>query len=286
VLEWTGDFLDVPARYCACAGGQRRLHQAENDRQEWMTWRRNSLYRHLDLPGEPDGAGLQLKDYTVDTYRAHLEALGQPAHPEHLNRALAFLEQWDRRRWLLLWGKNGNGKTGLLICLVKLLLARALAEGWDVGGTAPYQPQSWHARFIRSLDFIHRLQDGFAAEQAEERTGTVRAELEQAPLLAFDDFGKGHFTPWVMQEYSSLFDYRAMAGLPTFLTTNLSIRHMREQYGDYLIGRMLSHCQVIHVEGADTRFISALLENPDLSPEDLGMGLEDEEGEAARLAGG
>jgi hypothetical protein len=126
--------------------------------------------------------------------------------------------------------------------------------------TLAYQPQSWYARFIRSLDFIHRLQDGFTAEHAEEQTRSVRAELEQAPRLSFDDFGKGHFTPWVMQEYSSLFDYRAMAGLPTFLTTNLSPRQMREQYGDYLIGRMLQHIQIIHVEGPDTRFISVLRE--------------------------
>ena len=266
MLVWTGDFQDVPARYCACAEGQRRQRQAESDRQEWMLWRRTSLYRQLDLPAEPDGAGLHLSDYTADTYRAYLVALGQPSEPEHLRRALAFLEHWDRTRWLLLWGKNGNGKTGLLICLVKRLIAQALAEGWDVHGTLAYQPQSWYARFLRSLDFIHRLQDGFTAEQAEERTGTVRAEFERAPLLAFDDFGKGHFTPWVMQEYASLFDYRRVAGLPTFLTTNLSPRQMREQFGDYLIGRMLDHCQVIRVEGADLRFISVLLENPDLSP--------------------
>ena len=78
-----------------------------------------------------------------------------------------------------------------------------------------------------------------------------------------------------MQEDASLFDRRAMAGLPTFLTTNLSIRQLREQFGDYLIGRMLDHCQVIRAEGADLRFISVLLENPDLSPEDLGMGQDD-----------
>jgi hypothetical protein len=98
------------------------------------------------LPQEPDGAGLHLQDYTIDTYRAHLEALGQPTEPEHLRRALAFLEHWGRRRWLRLSGKNDNGKTGLMICLVKLLLARALAEGWDVQGSLAYQPQSWHAR--------------------------------------------------------------------------------------------------------------------------------------------
>jgi hypothetical protein len=50
------------------------------------------------LPREPDGAGLHLQDYTLDTYRAHLETLGQPTEPEHLRKALAFLEQWDRRR--------------------------------------------------------------------------------------------------------------------------------------------------------------------------------------------
>lgn len=91
-----------------------------------------------------------------------------------------------------------------------------------------------------------------------------------------------------MQEYSSLFDYRAMAGLPTFLTTNLSPRQMREQYGDYLVGRMLQHSLVIRVEGTDTRFISVLLENPDLSPEDLGIGMEGEksgDGRVLRVVG-
>ena len=41
---------------------------------------------------------------------------------------------------------------------------------------------------------------------------------------------------------------------------------MREQFGDYLVGRMFSHLQPIHTGGRDTRFISVLLENPDLSP--------------------
>jgi hypothetical protein len=44
---------------------------------------------------------LHLQDSTIDTYRAHLEALGQPSEPEHLHKALAFLEQWDRTCWLL-----------------------------------------------------------------------------------------------------------------------------------------------------------------------------------------
>ena len=116
------------------------------------------------------------------------------------------------------------------------------------------------ASLVRPLAFAAwtrsiRLQDGFTSEQAQEQTRSVRAELERALLLTFDDFGKGHFTPWVMQEYSSLFDYREMAGPPTFLTTNLSPKQMREQFGDYLVGRMLAHCQVLQVEGTDTRFI-------------------------------
>ncbi len=49
-----------------------------------MAWRRNSLYRQLDLPKEPEGAGLHLSDYTIDTSQAHLETLGQPTEPEQL----------------------------------------------------------------------------------------------------------------------------------------------------------------------------------------------------------
>ena len=66
-------------------------------------------------------------------------------------------------------------------------------------GLARQQKGSKHreaAGLVRPLAFaawtrIHRLQDGFS----EEQTRSVRAELERAPLLAFDDFGKGHFTP-------------------------------------------------------------------------------------------
>lgn len=274
---------DIPARYCACPRGRQRQQQAEQDFADWLTWRRGSLMRRLDLPKEADGHGLKLSEYTIGTYRKYLAALELPPDPEYIRKALDFLDTWDKSKWLLLWGTNGNGKTGLMICLVKLLLDRALSEGWDVAGTRPYEPQSWHARFIRSLDFIHKLQDGFDAEKVSERTGSIRAELEQAPLLAFDDFGKGHFTPWVMQEYSSLFDYRAMAGLPTFVTTNLNPKQMREQFGDYLIGRMLKHVCVVRVNGVDTRFMSALLENPDLSPEDLGIGGSSAPAQAQRL---
>jgi DNA replication protein DnaC len=279
VLEWEEAPQERhPKTFCACIRGQwraERFKQEERERQEayqhWMDWRWRGIKKRLGLGDEADSLGVKLCDYSFETYRAYLRALGLPDNPAYLTKIEAFVNGWDRHQWLLLHGLTGNGKTGLMLAAVNALVKRGIAEGWDVAGTRPYGSQVWYAHFLTSINFIHRLQDGFRATAPNERTAEVRAEMEQTGLLALDDFGRGSTTEWVMQEYFGLINARCQSNRPMFLTTNLPLRELRVFCGDVLFGRILKNTRVVHVDGEDTRVLQAMLHNPDLTLADLGL---------------
>ncbi len=256
----------IPKVYCACAEGQRLLAQREHDMREWLFWRRNRLYHRLQLPGRPDRRGIAPTDYSFETYCSYLEAMGESSEPAYLQKVRDFIETWNGQQWLLLYGTNGNGKTGLLYIVLRLAVERALTEGWDVRSSKVYGPPTWYARFITATDYIQALQQGIE----EDRTAQVRADIAQAGLLGLDDFGKVSLRDWTAEQYFSLIDQRARDNLPTWVTTNLSIPAMRQMFGDHTVGRLLMNARIIKVEGPDTRFFAALDNNPDLDPADLG----------------
>ena len=114
-------------RAIAPAPRERRLRQAESDRQEWM-----SLSAHTactaswTCPRSPMARGCTSRTIRSTPTGRIWKRWASPPSPSICAKLLRFWSSGTARRWLLLWGKNGNGKTGLMICLVKLLLARAL----------------------------------------------------------------------------------------------------------------------------------------------------------------
>jgi hypothetical protein len=87
----------------------------------------------------------------------------------------------------------------------------------------------------------------------------------------------------MMQEDASLFDERIIPRLPTFLTTNLSLRQMREQFGDYRTRPDAGPLPGDPRRGGQSALhLARCGSSPDLSPEDQGMGLDDEERDTTR----
>jgi DNA replication protein DnaC len=136
---------------------------------------------------------------------------------------------------LLLSGPTGRGKTRAMWGLIRRL---AIEEGKDV--------RYWHAS------------EWFATLQAQANYGRDDARgwvdaVAKHPFLFIDDLGQEAVSTaksaWAEAWFFRFLDLRVGAGLPLFVTTNLSSKQMAEQEtdvrGDPLVRRLLDLCEVV-----------------------------------------
>lgn len=164
------------------------------------------------------------RDCTFETY---------DALPPELRRgketARAFAELWARqiasggwvemqgevRNWLMLWGPNGVGKTGLAASAMNHL-------------TAADQP----CLYIRLQDLVKAVQDRYGEEPAggwKDGFGSVSAgevieSAKTAPALIIDEFDVPDLRDNKRAIVEMIVRYRHGHELPTLMTTNLDAR--------------------------------------------------------------
>ncbi len=253
-------------KYCECPHGQRQKARALREYEEILTARRDLLYSKLRLPEKR-------KQQTIESYQDWLAKWGEPRMPDYLQKVLDFFQTWDGKENLYLYGDTGGGKTGIIIPLVKLAVEQALSEGWDVRGEWGEPHQHWYARYVRSVDFFKLLMNGFSTQDARESYAAVADGFARAPLLVFDDLGKGVYSKngdvseFAYKEYLALFDART--GLPTFYTSNFSPAEIKRIFGSVLHGRIIEGTRIIKVDGPNTRVLDAIARNSDVDPADL-----------------
>lgn len=102
-------------------------------------------------------------------------------------------------------GGSGLGKTRTVIELLRRLWVE---EGRE------FRFESWPT-WQNRLEAAHRYGG----------TGKYReiTPLQQTPILALDDVGKGKVTELVTTAFFSIIDHRSSRGLPTFITTKFSL---------------------------------------------------------------
>ena len=107
--------------------------------------------------------------------------------------------------WLILIGKNGNGKTHLAVAICKAWLS--------AGIPAKYK--------LVSL-LLEELREGIS-HSSEESFEKRFAYYCNVPLLLMDDYGIEASTKWVQEKLDTLIDYRLMHNLSLIITSNLSL---------------------------------------------------------------
>lgn len=136
--------------------------------------------------------------------------------------------------FLLIAGKNGNGKT---------FAAQALFEHfWHPHGDNKFWTQAdlnmkWHEVLAQYKNANYFLK-----------------ELSSAPLLVLDDIGTRKPSEGFMDFLYALADkrYSSRGTFGTIITTNLNATTMREQFGDAFVSRVASGICVRH-DGPDRR---------------------------------
>lgn len=118
---------------------------------------------------------------------------------------------------LLLVGPVGTGKSWQLYGAMKrLLTARTWVKVWPM------------------LELLPELRPS-----GEHPAATMRSTLA-APVLLLDDLGVETSSDWVSETVQRLVESRLLAGLPTAVTSNLSLAQLGERYGQRVLSRFLA----------------------------------------------
>ena len=180
---------------------------------------------------------------------------------------------------ILLWGKNGVGKTHLLVALMKEyarlhshvpekneknkpmievpsaseLIANASEELVDSVGIPSLSldeiERLAHIEYWPLLDLVSVLRSDIS--HGSQVTSTHCRECD---LLVLDDFGSERATDFVIEELERIVDWRYRAMKPTAVATNLTDSSaVASKYGSRALSRWIGSCYDVVVGGEDRR---------------------------------
>lgn len=145
----------------------------------------------------------------------------------------SFVRDPQQRKWLVLMGVHGSGKTHLTAAMANDRLARGLPT-----------------LFINTPDLLDALRASFGGEGSTTYE-KVFYEVRATPFLILDDFGAQSSTAWAKEKLYQILNYRYNAQLPTVITTNQTL----EEIDPPLQSRMSDqeYCGVLAVLAPDFR---------------------------------
>lgn len=180
---------------------------------------------------------------------------------------------------VLIMGKNGLGKTHLLVALMKEYdrthsaapikdcaehgtvavssaseIIRTAERGIDEHNDAPaLSPneieRQAHVEYWPMLDLTSELR----SDVAHGSQDTSR-RCRECDLLVLDDFGSERVTGFVLEEIERIVDWRYRAMKPTAVATNLAnFREITNRYGQRAISRWTGSGEVARILGDDRR---------------------------------
>ncbi|MSS15935.1 ATP-binding protein [Porcincola intestinalis] len=149
-----------------------------------------------------------------------------------------YVENWrkvrDKNLGLLLWGDVGTGKSFAAACIANVLLEQAVP--------------------VLMTNFS-RILNQMGAMYTEERYQYI-ASFNHYSLLIIDDLGIERSTEYAKEQVYAVIGERYKANLPLIITTNLTIRELRNPatVADARIySRVLEMCTPVQVSGGDRR---------------------------------
>jgi len=185
----------------------------------------------------------------------------------------------EGRHGIMLWGKNGVGKTHLLVALMKeydrlhshvptrsetdetMIEIPSASELIQTAFEVPDAPDDIpslareeiesqaHVEYWPLLDLVSVLRSDIA--HGSQSTSTRCRECD---LLVLDDFGSERTTDFVLEELERIVDWRYRAMKPTAVATNLTdSAAVARKYGSRALSRWIGSCYDVVVGGEDRR---------------------------------
>ncbi len=166
---------------------------------------------------------------------------------KRMSENLEFCRQYAERfstnsSSLFLLGKTGIGKTHISLSIAKEVIKR--------GFTVAYGSLLNYLRIIEKEHF---------GRSENPETDTLQI-LIGADLLILDDLGSEFRTSFYESVIYNIVNSRINLGLPTIISSNLSVPELQKNYNDRIISRLFSVYHIIPFVGEDIRQIKRLNE--------------------------
>lgn len=184
--------------------------------------------------------------FSEEPVMIHNQSVSPRAQMEqNLRQAKAFAEAFPEDKTdFFFTGKTGTGKTYLASCVLNALLDRGFAallftmmQFEEIVGTYRLKQQTY----------------GVKPEELEAAEKRYRL-LKEADFMVLDDFGAGAgLLGHTAAELNAILQERKKRGLPSLLTSNLSLRQLQEATDERFLSRLLEHSTVRPFLGADLR---------------------------------
>ena len=207
---------------CLCRCQKEELEQQEQliKEQEQMLY-----VRRLKA------AGIQERHLQDWTFAAAADSPG-------IQMAKQYVENWkmakEKNLGLLFWGDVGTGKSFLAACIVNALLEKGVP--------------------VLMTNFS-KILNQMGAMYSDERYRYITS-FNLFSLLVIDDLGIERNTEYALEQVYAVIDERYKAGLPLIITTNQTIRQIRNPEDvshARIYSRVLEMCTPIHIPGHDRR---------------------------------
>src|SRR6266568_3120457 len=182
-------------------------------------------------------------------------------------RAIFFANGKTEKHALYLYGREGQGKTGIAISIIQAVMRR----GED-------------AVFIRSLDLMDRLREAIArshaglpfmmnnagriySDAAEPTEDELLKLIKSVKWLVLDDLAVEKPTDYVIQELKAIVEARMDNDLYTIFTSNFSLRELEDYWrpdnvqehgfypGKRVIARIAEYAEGVPMKGRNLRLV-------------------------------
>lgn len=163
------------------------------------------------------------------------ENFDESAQPKAYGICKRYAENFDNLRGaeknsLVLIGNCGTGKTHLVASITNVLIDRGIKVLY---GTY--------------TDHLNKIKAEFGTN------GNYLEQMQTAPLLVVDDYGKEKEGAWTDEIWFSVINARYERMLPTIITSNLSPVEFGESNGNAVQSRLSEMAMIMRVEGKDWR---------------------------------